>query len=325
MTVGAIQNTDSTSHSSRCKLSSIVSDAVNVFTKDDDHFIPLGRWNDHRFGLHPVRNVEQAYGDLRLFLYPSWKKNNLEVCEVAFGVRGRTYSQLWCSPPETGLPQSGYDRCFAKGLLGSSTSPYSLRQPEPDFQQLPRHRVQPVEGLTALLSTSTLPRHEIQLVDGPVAPLPPALSALAAALQPTMLFSRLVESTWKQPLTTIRGRSGRGGLRHLTLSLPTLPINQSGCSIKLGIKMRGSWNRALLTLHSIVNLQTKSPSMDDSGPNTSPTGHARKVMMDVDGRWLSYHLWRTCALHRSVCKGSDGLINSSAMLICGYVVFCAPM
>ncbi len=128
VTIGAIQNTDFTSHTSRRKLGSLISDAVTAFRADDDHFLPLGRWNGHRFGLHPVRNVEQYFGRGSLVPYAPWKQNNLEKCGVTFGVRERTYGQLWCPPPETGLPQGSYGRCSGHGLLGSFPSPYSFRQ-----------------------------------------------------------------------------------------------------------------------------------------------------------------------------------------------------
>ena len=141
MTVNAIKNTDFSSHRSRCELSSFISKADRVFLPSD-HFLPLGSSNGHRFGLRPVHSTEQLYGDLYCWMDADrgdeeyspegfGEEFNPVRYEVTFRVKERTYGQLWCPPPRTGLPQSRYGRCSGKGLLGSSPSSYprSFRQP----------------------------------------------------------------------------------------------------------------------------------------------------------------------------------------------------
>ncbi len=89
----AIQKTDFTSHSSRCNLIRIILEASSSLDGYNDRVIPLGSQNGHRFGLRPLLSLERAEGD-STFPYPSWKEDDLRICDYLFGVSKHTYSQL---------------------------------------------------------------------------------------------------------------------------------------------------------------------------------------------------------------------------------------
>ena len=296
-TIHAIQNTDFATHSSRCPLVRIVLEAGSLFRCDDEHLIPLGSRNGHRFGLRPLTDLEKAME--APFPYPAWEQDDcLQICYHTFGVSAHTYSQLWCVPPETGLPQTCYGHCSGNGLLGLPLSPHSFRQLSPSSNPSPQILAGGGSNSLPANSDTASPRRTVSGGSG----------------------SSTDTSDTASPQSTVDGRSigtAATSLPDADSYAPTnhafVPLGRIYVETTFDDDKRPQWQRWAETAH-IVAVDTSDqsvwmlyqawfgdeeqwevdpenyidpyyeyPSMDGSGLNTSLSGHAWRVTIVVEG------------------------------------------